>query len=67
MKQQLFEQEHQATWEMVEQSLEKPGSGQNSKILTENYMLLSQHLALSKQRLYDTALIERLNKLVIRL
>ncbi|MFA9418794.1 MAG: stage II sporulation protein M [Gammaproteobacteria bacterium] len=67
MKQQLFEQEHQATWEMVEQSLEKPGSGQNSKILTENYMLLSQHLALSKQRLYDTALIERLNKLVMRL
>lgn len=67
MKQQLFEQEHQATWEMVEQSLEKPGSGQNSKLLTENYMLLSQHLALAKQRLYDTALIERLNKLVMRL
>ncbi len=67
MKQQLFEQEHQATWEMVDQALEKPGSGQNSKILTENYMLLSQHLALSKQRLYDSALIERLNKLVMRL
>jgi len=67
MKQQLFEQEHQATWKMVEQSLEKPHSGQNSKLLTENYMLLSQHLALAKQRLYDTALIERLNKLVMRL
>jgi uncharacterized membrane protein SpoIIM required for sporulation len=30
-------------------------------------MLLSQHLALSKQRLYDSALIERLNKLVMLL
>jgi uncharacterized membrane protein SpoIIM required for sporulation len=28
---------------------------------------MCQHLALSKQRLYDTALIERLNKLVMRL
>ena len=67
MKQQLFEQQHQHTWELIEQLLEKPQSGKNSQVLTENYMLLSQHLALSKQRLYDSALIERLNKLVMLL
>ena len=67
MKQQLFEQQHQKTWELVEQSLEKPGSAQNGLLFTEHYMMLCQHLALSKQRLYDNALIERLNKLVMRL
>jgi uncharacterized membrane protein SpoIIM required for sporulation len=67
MKQQLFEQQHQKTWELVEQSLEKPNSAQNSMLLAEHYMLLCQQLALSKQRLYDNALIERLNKLVMRL
>jgi uncharacterized membrane protein SpoIIM required for sporulation len=67
MKQQLFEQQHQKTWDLVEQSLEKPGNAPNSILFVEHYMLLCQHLALSKQRLYDTALIERLNKLVMRL
>jgi len=67
MKQQLFEQEHQRHWESIEQALDKPSSVPNSLLLTENYMLLSQHLALSKHRLYDDALIERLNKLVMRL
>lgn len=67
MKQQLFEQQHQDTWDQIEQCLDKPGNVQNSMIFTEHYMLLCQHLALSKQRLYDTALIERLNKLVMRL
>jgi len=67
MKQQLFEQEHQQHWQSIEQALDKPSSVPNSVLLTENYMLLSQQLALSKHRLYDAALIERLNKLVMRL
>jgi uncharacterized membrane protein SpoIIM required for sporulation len=67
MKQQLFEQEHQQHWQSIEQALDKPSATLNSVLLTENYMLLSQQLALSKHRLYDAALIERLNKLVMRL
>ena len=67
MKQQLFEQRHRKNWELVEQSLEKPDSAKKSILFVEHYMLLCQHLALSKQRMYDTALIERLNKLVLRL
>ena len=67
MKQQLFEQQHQKTWELIEQSLDKPNSTGISMLFAEHYMLLCQHLALSKQRLYDNALIERLNKLVMRL
>lgn len=67
MKQQLFEQQHRDLWQLVEQSLDKPARVENSILLTEHYMLLCQHLALSKQRLYDNALIERLNNLVMRL
>ncbi len=67
MKQQLFEQQHQEMWELVERSLDKPARVENSLLFSEHYMLLCQHLALSKQRLYDTALIERLNNLVMRL
>ena len=67
MKQQKFELQHQKTWDLIEQSLQKPNSAGISMLFAEHYMLLCQHLALSKQRLYDTALIERLNKLVMRL
>lgn len=67
MKQQLFEQQHQHTWSQIEKYLEKSKGAEDSAFCAENYMLLCQHLALSKQRLYDTALIERLNKLVMQL
>ncbi len=65
MKQHIFEQQHQAVWQQVEASLEKPTQGGNSKILAEHYMLLCQHLAIAKERLYDAALVERLNNLVL--
>jgi uncharacterized membrane protein SpoIIM required for sporulation len=65
MKQQTFEQQHDAVWQKIEASLEKPAQGDNSKILAEHYMLLCQHLALAKERLYDAALVERLNNLVL--
>ena len=65
MKQQIFEQQHRAVWQQIEASLEKPAQGDNSKILAEHYMVLCQHLALAKERLYDAALVERLNNLVL--
>ena len=65
MKQQLFEQEHAATWQLIEDSLARPAEGNNSKVLAEHYMLLCQHLAIAKERLYDASLVERLNNLVL--
>ncbi len=65
MKQQIFEQQYRAVWQQIEAALEKPAQGDNSKILAEHYMLLCQHLALAKERLYDAALVERLNNLVL--
>lgn len=65
MKQQAFEKQHAQTWQAIEKSLEKPSGEHNSILLSEHYMLLCHHLSLAKQRLYDTALIERLNKLVL--
>ena len=65
MKQQIFEQQHQAIWQQIEASLEKPAQGDNSKILAEHYMLLCQQLAIAQERLYDAALVERLNNLVL--
>ena len=67
MKQNSFEQLHAATWEKIENSLNHPGDGHNSRVLAENYMLLCQHLAIAKERLYDAALVERLNNLVLAL
>lgn len=66
MKQQRFEEQHGATWLRIEASLEKPGTEYNSKVLAEHYMLLCQHLAIAQERLYDAALVERLNSLVLR-
>ena len=67
MKQQLFEAQHQATWEQIEESLQKPSQPGNSRVLAENYLLLCQHLSIAKERLYDAALVERLNHLVLDL
>ena len=66
MKQQIFEQKHQPTWLIIEESLQKPAVGNNSKILAQHYLLLCQHLAIAQERLYDSALTERLNNLVLR-
>jgi uncharacterized membrane protein SpoIIM required for sporulation len=65
MKHKIFEQQHSAVWQQIEAALEKPAEGDNSKILAEHYMLLCQHLAIAKERLYDAALVERLNNLVL--
>ncbi len=65
MKQQSFEQAHSATWAEIEAALQKPAQADNTRVLAEHYMLLCQHLAVAQERLYDTALIERLNRLVL--
>lgn len=65
MKQKTFEQLHQPTWDKIEQALKAPREANNSSVLSDNYMLLCQHLALAKQRMYSNTLIERLNKLVL--
>ena len=67
MKQQVFEAQHAKTWERIEAALERPGADDNSRVLAEHYLLLCQHLAIAKERMYDAALVERLNKLVLSL
>jgi len=67
MKQHSFEAQHEATWASIEESLRQPSRGNNSRVLAEHYLLLCQHLAIAKERLYDAALVERLNNLVLGL
>ena len=67
MKQQSFEEQHQQSWQAIESQLDKPDKNQDSERFTESYMMICQHLALAKQRLYDPALVDRLNNLVMRL
>ena len=67
MKQHQFVASHEATWSAIETALKNPSRGANSRQLSEHYMLLCQHLAIAKERLYDAALIERLNTLVLAL
>lgn len=67
MKQHNFELQNQPIWQKIEESLENPAQEDNSKILAEHYLLLCQHLAIAKERLYDAALVERLNNLVLAL
>ena len=65
MKQADFEARHAPTWEAIDAALQKPASGDNSRLLAEHYLQLCQHLALAKERLYDSALVERLNNLAL--
>lgn len=65
MKQQSFEKQHQQTWQRIEDALGQSANEHSSALLSDNYMLLCQHLALAKHRLYDSALVERLNRLVL--
>ena len=65
MKQHSFEEKHEATWARIEESLAQPSKDRNSQFLAEHYLLLCQHLAIAKERLYDTSLVDRLNNLVL--
>ena len=61
MKQHEFEALHQELWQQIDAALEKPARGDNASLLTEHYLSLCQQLAIAKERMYDGALIERLN------
>ncbi len=67
MKQHEFETQHQALWQRIEDALEKPSQYDNGKFLAEQYLHLCQQLAIAKERMYDGALLERLNKLALEL
>ncbi len=62
MKQQEFESEHELLWLQIDKALEKPAREDNPQLLAEHYLSLCQHLAIAKERMYDSALVERLNK-----
>ena len=66
MKQQLFEEQNGAQWQAIEQALDKRKRDEECLVLTDSYAMLCRHLALAKQRLYSSALTERLNKLAMR-
>jgi len=61
MKQHEFEAQHQELWRQIDTALEKPAQGDNAALLAEHYLSLCQHLAIAKERMYDGALVERLN------
>ncbi|MCP4471582.1 MAG: stage II sporulation protein M [Gammaproteobacteria bacterium] len=67
MKQHEFEAQHEALWQRIDAALEKPSQGDNSKFLAEQYLHLCQQLAIAKERMYDGALLARLNKLALEL
>jgi len=67
MKQHEFEAQYQELWQRIETALEKPALDDNGKFLAEQYLNLCQQLAIAKERMYDSALLERLNKLVLEL
>jgi uncharacterized membrane protein SpoIIM required for sporulation len=61
MKQHEFEALHQELWQKIDAALEKPAQGKNASLLAEHYLSLCQQLAIAKERMYDGALVERLN------
>ena len=67
MKQHEFEMQHEVRWQRIESALDKPTLGDNGKFLAEQYLHLCQHLAIAKERMYDDALLERLNNLALEL
>jgi uncharacterized membrane protein SpoIIM required for sporulation len=67
MKQHEFETLHQPLWERVDAALEKPRLDGNSELMAEHYLHLCQQLAIAKERMYDSALLEQLNNRVLGL
>ena len=67
MKQHEFEALHESLWKQVDAALENPSQGDNSEQLAEHYLRLCQQLAIAKERMYDSALVEQLNNRVLGL
>ena len=67
MKQHDFEAQHADLWQQIDTALEKPGRDDHSEQLAQHYLALCQQLAIAKERMYDSALVEQLNNRVLRL
>ena len=67
MKQHDFEAQHADLWERIDLALEKPSREDHSEQLAQHYLVLCQQLAIAKERMYDTALVEQLNNRVLKL
>jgi uncharacterized membrane protein SpoIIM required for sporulation len=67
MKQHEFEAQNRELWQRIDAALEKPSQDDNGRFLAEHYLDLCQQLAIAKERMYDDALLERLNRLVLEL
>lgn len=70
MKQQLFEQRHRATWQVLSTQLDALERGQVDaaacKSFAADYRQLCQHLALAQARGYSNHLIDELEHLALR-
>ena len=66
MKQHEFEAEHAALWLRIDAALQQPAKGDNAHLLAQHYLGLCQQLAIAKERMYDSALVEQLNNRVPR-
>ena len=75
MRQQQFEQAHNAFWEQLASTLTRLEQGQRRQQpdlaegidhFADDYRRLCHHLALARQRGYGPALVQRLNALVLR-
>ena len=67
MKQHEFESRYESLWNRIDDALDHPSRDENAQLLAEHYLDLCQQLALAKERMYDTALVERLNNRVLSL
>ena len=67
MKQHEFEAEHAALWLRIDAALQQPAKGDNAHLLAQHYLGLCQQLAIAKERMYDSALVEQLNNRVLDL
>lgn len=65
MKQHEFEAEQRELWQLIDAALEHPADGDNAQLLAQHYLALCQQLALAKERMYDSALLERMNNRVL--
>jgi uncharacterized membrane protein SpoIIM required for sporulation len=66
MRQQLFEQRHRESWEALQGWLDERATLAPEEVPAA-YRRLCHHLAVARERLYSSALVERLQQLALRL
>ena len=67
MKQHEFESRYEKLWNRIDDALDNPARTENAQVLAQHYLELCQQLAIAKERMYDNALVERLNNRVLSL